>query len=66
MDFNQAEPRPEAYESVPDHDEMMQGRTDLAWEQLKFIEHHCQRRLCEAGRDLSTAMAQPHTTPPDH
>lgn len=35
---------------------LMQGRTDLAQEQLTLIEHHCRGRLCEAWRDLQAAI----------
>jgi len=35
---------------------LMQGRMDLALEQLHRIEHHCQGRACEAWQDLKTAI----------
>lgn len=35
---------------------LMQGRMDLAQQQLQHIEHHCQGRSCEAWQDLNTAI----------
>lgn len=38
------------------HAYLMQGRTDLANEQLQRIEHHCKGRSCEAWRDRQPAI----------
>lgn len=35
---------------------LMQGRPDLAMEQLKAIEHHCQGRTCDAWQTLNRVI----------